>query len=664
MDKRQKFLHVSLAASLYLLPHALLADAFVTLESITLMEEALSGIGEAKIISKESLERTQAKEMKEVFKDEPSISIGGGARNAQRVYLRGIEGTNLNITIDGAKQGGSLYQHMGDIGSIDPSLLKSVEVSTIAGADKGNGALGGSIAFETVDAQDLLRKDQDIGAAIRGGYYSASEGYSGGTSVYGRLSDNSGLLVDVSGVHQEDYRTGDGGDALNTAVKDQNYFIKYSLLDYYDHSLKLGATHTKNDGYYIAGSAGSDMGAPKASQATNRMVTTRDTYTVDHRYNPASDWIDLKTNLYYNDRNLENKTSGMDVTSKNYGGNVKNSVSLTTGELNHLFTLGADYDVEDGITKANSVDGSKVTNTSQTVGVFAQGNSTYHILTLKYGVRLDDYSIEYGSNREITGHEFSPNVGAEVEIYDGLTAFTNYSESIKIGSIVPVQWLSNVTTATTFNGSLNGTLEPETSKQIEGGLRYKTNSVFSTNDHVTAGVSVFKTTISDLIEKSGAQWRITNLYNRQSDVISEGYELKTTYALESIKTSLSFIHADVEDENGNAVLNTRRTAASLGDTLIWDTTWALNPHVQLGYTLSAVDRFDDVDASSVIRPGYAVHDISVQYKPATWKNLTLNFALNNIFDKAYYAQTSIEGSDDTLVEEVGREFRASFKYVF
>ena len=664
MDTRQKFLHVSLVTSLVLLPHTLLADAFVTLESITLMEEALSGIGEAKIISKETLERTQAKEMKEVFKDEPSVSIGGGARNAQRIYLRGIEGTNLNITIDGAKQGGSLYQHMGDIGSMDPSLLKSVEVSTIADADKGNGALGGSISFETIDAQDLLHKNQDLGAAIRGGYYSASEGYSGGASVYGRINDDSGVLVDISGVHQEDYRTGDGGDAYNTAVKDQNYFIKYSLLDYYGHSLKIGATHTKNDGYYVSGSAGSDMGAPSASQATSRMVTTRDTYTLDHRYNPASNWIDIKTNLYYNNRNLENKTSAMDVTSKNYGGNLKNSVTLSTGEVNHLFTLGADYDVEDGITKANSVDGNKVTNTSKTLGLFAQGNSTYHIFTLKYGVRLDDYSIEYGSNHEITGHEFSPNVGAEVEIYDGLTAFTNYSESIKIGSIVPVQWLSNVTAATTFNGSLNGTLEPETSEQIEGGFRYKTKSLFSSNDQVIAGVSVFKTTISDLIEKSGAKWRITNLYNRQSDVISKGYELKTTYALDPFKTSLSFIHADVEDENGNAVLNTRRMAASMGDTVIWDSTWTLNPHVQLGYTLSAVDRFDDVDSSNVVRPGYVVHDVSMQYKPASFKNLTLNFALNNIFDKEYYAQTSIEGSDDTLVEEVGREFRASFKYVF
>ena len=654
--RKNDVLKMSLAAALYVTPQILLADAFVTLESVTLMEEAQSGIGEAKIISQESLEKNQAKEMKEVFKDEPSISVGGGGRNAQRVYLRGIEGTNLNITIDGAKQGGSLFQHMGDVGSIDPTLLKSVEVSTIAGADKGNGALGGSIAFETVDAQDLLRKDQDVGATIRGGYYSASEGYSGGASVYGRMNANSGLLVDVSGVHQEDYRTGGGDDADNTAVKDRNYFIKYSLLDYYDQSLKIGATHATNEGYYIATGAGSDMGVPNPNAATSRIVTTRDTYTLDHRYNPQSDWIDLKTNVYYNDRNYKNKSNGTDVTSQNYGGKIKNDFSFQTGSLNHLFSVGMDYDIEDGITKTSSGD---ITNTSKTLGAFAQGTSNYKIATLKYGVRFDDYSIEYGPRHEVTGSEFSPNVGLDIEVFEGLSAFTNYSESIKIGSIIPVQWLSNTKTTTTFNGSLNGDLEPETSRQIEGGLRYKKSGLFADNDRASAGISIFKTTISNLISKSPAGGGTVNdIYNDDVDVISKGYELKTTYDLNPYRTSLGFIHADVENENGVAILS-RRVAGSVGDTLIWNNAWVLNPQIELGYTLNAVGKLDD----EIVRPGYAVHDVSVQYKPASLKNLTLHFAINNIFDKEYYAQTSIE-SGDTLVEEVGREIRASFKYVF
>ncbi|AFL68914.1 TonB-dependent receptor domain-containing protein [Sulfurospirillum barnesii] len=653
--RKKGVLGLSLVASLCLLPEGMLADAFITLESVTLMEEALSGIGEAKVISKESLEKTQAKEMKEVFKNEPSVLVGGGARNAQRVYLRGIEGNNLNITIDGAKQGGSLFQHMGDVGSIDPSLLKSVEVSTIAGADKGNGALGGSIAFETVDAQDLLKEGQELGATLRGGYYSASDGVRGGTSVYGK-SGHVGILLDVSGLNQHDYRTGKGGDADNTAVKDRNYFFKASLLDYYDHSLKLGATHTTNDGHYIAGSSGSDMGVPDPNAATSHIITTRDTYTLDYRYNPQSEWIDLKANVYYNDRNYDNKTNHTDVSSQNYGGNIKNTLGFATGDVNHLFSVGMDYDIEDGVTKASSGD---ITNTSKTLGAFVQGSSNYQIATLRYGVRLDEYSIEYGPSNEVTGHEFSPNVGLDIELIEGLTAFTNYREAIKIGSVIPVQWLSNANAATTFNGTLNGDLEPESSKQIEGGLRYKTKSLLADTDSIVLGVSLFKTTISDLISKNPAGGpTIANIYNSDVDVISKGYELKASYALAPFKTSLSFLHANVEDENGVAILS-RRIAGSVGDTLVWDTSWRMNPQFSLGYTLTSVGKLDD----EIKRDSYVVHDLSLEYKPASLKNLTLYFAINNLFDKEYYAQTSFE-SGDTLVEEAGRDFRASFKYVF
>lgn len=655
--KQKHKVSLSLITSIFLLPAIASADAFVTLESINLMEDELSGIGEGKVISQKKIERVQAKDMKDIFKDEPSISVGGGARNAQRIYLRGIEGDNLDIRIDGAKQGGSLFQHAGDIGGIDPSLLKSVTISTIAGADSGSGALGGSIVLETVDAQDLLKKGQNLGAILRGGYYSVSDGYSAGASFFGKITDHSGFLFDISGVEQEDYKTGSGKDALNTAVKDRNYFFKYSLIDYKNQSLKVGATHNKNDGHYVFAGSGSDMGIPSSSQDTSHIITTRDTYTLDYRYNPASNLIDVKTNLYYNNRNLENKSNGMDVTSRNYGGNIKNNFRFSQGEFNHIFTVGFDYDTDDGITK---ISGGDKTNTSKTLGIFAQGSTIYNILTIDYGLRLDDYSIEYGPSNEITGNEVSPNIGAQLEIYEGLTLFTRYSESIKIGSIIPVQWLSNANTSTTFNGSVDGSLEPESSKQIEGGARYRYQGLLREGDNFNIGVSLFKTTISNLISKSPRGGPLINdIYNSTDEVISKGYELKTSWSKDTYKTSLSFIHANVENKEGEAIL-TRRIGASIGDTLIWDNTWRLNPQLELGYTLTSVSKLKD----EIRRQGYILHDIQVEYTPSSLKDLTLNLSVNNIFDKEYYSQTSIAGGDGSLVEEAGRDIRLSFKYQF
>lgn len=56
-------------------------------------------------IDLEKVEQSQANSVTEVFKNNSSIEVGGGAINVQRIYLRGIESSNLNISLDGAKQG-------------------------------------------------------------------------------------------------------------------------------------------------------------------------------------------------------------------------------------------------------------------------------------------------------------------------------------------------------------------------------------------------------------------------------------------------------------------------------------------------------------------------------------------------------------------------------
>ena len=297
--------------------------------------------------------------------------------------------------------------------------------------------------------------------------------------------------------------------------------------------------------------------------------------------------------------------------------------------------------------------------------MFLQGSTSYSALTLNYGVRFDDYEAKYSTTKTFSDTELSPNVGLDFEIIEGLNLFTSYSESIKIGSIIPIGWLVNTTPGTLYNGSVDGVIKPETSEQIEGGVRYKTKSLFADNDSFSAGFSLFKTTISNLIERGeGGGGPVLTINNNPLDVISEGFEIKSTWGLGGYKTALSFLHVDTEDENGNAIMNARRKAASIGDTIVWDNTWAINSRWQFGYTLTSVSKFDDVPAGAVERPSYVLHDINVLYEPASIKNLILNFGVNNLFDEEYYAHTSLEGRDGSLVEEPGRDIRFSFKYTF
>src|SRR5690606_39097062 len=98
-------------------------------------------------IDAEQLELQQALDLADVFRMEPSVSVGGSLGIAQKVYIRGMEDTLLNITVDGAPQTGTLFHHIGRV-SVEPELLRQVEAQTGAGeATSGFGSIGGAIRF-------------------------------------------------------------------------------------------------------------------------------------------------------------------------------------------------------------------------------------------------------------------------------------------------------------------------------------------------------------------------------------------------------------------------------------------------------------------------------------------------------------------------------------
>ncbi|MFY9082465.1 TonB-dependent receptor plug domain-containing protein, partial [Aliarcobacter butzleri] len=120
-------------------------------------------------IDLEKTEQEQANSFKEIFKNNSSIEIGGGAINVQRIYLRGIESSNLNISLDGAKQGKNMFQHRSNELGINPDLLKIVDIKTAPDATK-NSALGGSIEMSTKDAQDFVKGNKNYGSIFKTGY--------------------------------------------------------------------------------------------------------------------------------------------------------------------------------------------------------------------------------------------------------------------------------------------------------------------------------------------------------------------------------------------------------------------------------------------------------------------------------------------------------------
>lgn len=627
------------------------------------MEVRADAIGEdfGRSIKLERVRRTLATGTAEIFKGEPAVTIGGSARNAQRIYLHGIEGSNLNITIDGARQGRNLFQHRGNMNGIDPDLLKQVEVTAGPGADSGPGALGGGISFVTVDAQDLLDVGENQGATLRTQYATADEAMRGSASVYGRFGAHLGVLAHVSALNTDDYRIGDGGHAANTAAKDRDYLVKMSLLDMAGHSVRLGAELNTNHGSYNWG--GSDFGYAKDSLAAVRQEMERETYTLEHRYQGESAWLDWSMNLYANEIMLENVDARNKVFSEEIGGSLSNTARFAWWKTRHEFKAGVDYFEEEGRYKAG---GGSVTSDSDTFGAFVQDEITLGIVTVGAGARYDNYSADYGPST-VDGDEISPHFSVETRLGHGWSVFGNYGEAVRGSSIIPVQWLANIDDNVVINGG--SSTKPEHSRQRSGGIRYRGENLFCQGDYFDFEVGYYDIRLYDTleVETGGSRGRpITAIYNNPETIISKGYELRAVWGLPNMETRLSFSSFDTENSDGDPVGVIRRKVGSSGDRLVWDTYFSIRSDLTFGYTLTAVARLDDVPAGTPERAGYALHDIQLRWNVTRIPGLSMTLALNNLFDKKYSEHNSIaaSGVDGEILPEPGRDLRVGLSYRF
>lgn len=616
-------------------------------------------LGEREIPT-EVLQRTQARDMKDVFATEPSVTVGGGARNAQRIYLRGIEASNLHVSIDGARQGSNLHQHRGGIGGIDPDLLKRVEVDPGPGADRGPGALGGAIRLETVDAQDLLDPGRQAGATLKLGYGSADRSWRGASTVYGLLGDKLGLLAHVSGENSKDYRVGGGAEVPNSAGRDRDYFLKMTLLNQGGHTLRLSAEQNSNQGLYLWGSTGSDMGYAPEGSVPVYQETERRTWTLSHAWRASGqEWLDWKFNLYGNDNTLRNVDAGTEVTGKEVGGSLGNTFTFQWGGIGHRLSLGGDWFSED--LESADYKGVGRSNTSRNLGLYLQERMQIGPVLLSLGARYDDYKAEYGP-RTVSGNEISPNGGIEVDLGRGVSTFARYGEAVRGSGIIPASWMSNITSSTNFNDGK--AFEPERSRQREVGARYQAQGLFVADDQFQAELTFFNLHLQNTIERvGGGGGAVSKIWSNPDTLISRGWEIRSGWGRGNYHTTLGFSRVDSENQDGDPVAITRRKNAPTGDRLVWDNRWQLADGLTLGYTLTAVGRLKDVPQGQLERPGYVLHDLQSEWRPGNFKGLSLALAIRNLGDKRYCDQTSI-ASGDSILHEPGRDLRLSLSYRF
>ncbi|WP_308810361.1 TonB-dependent hemoglobin/transferrin/lactoferrin family receptor [Haemophilus haemolyticus] len=166
----------------------------MSVTSYALAEEQLSEIKITDEISSEhktqsNVIRTNAKTIQqEMIRDTrdlvrytTDVGISDNGRFLKGFSIRGVEGNRVGISVDGVNlpdsEENSLYSRYGNFNpsrlSIDSELVRDIDI--VRGSDalnSGSGALGGSVNYHTLDAQDIVKSNNKFGALLRGGYAS------------------------------------------------------------------------------------------------------------------------------------------------------------------------------------------------------------------------------------------------------------------------------------------------------------------------------------------------------------------------------------------------------------------------------------------------------------------------------------------------------------
>jgi len=635
-------------------------------------------------ITAEDIDQFQANDLADIFRESPSVSVGGSVGVAQKIFIRGLEDAYLNVTVDGAQQTSTLFHHIGRV-TLDPDLLKQIDVQAGAGeATSGPGAIGGSIRFKTKDAQDLLKDDEQFGGRVKASYFS-NDGtrYSG--SLYGKLSDSWGLLGYYSTVDRDNFEDGDGNEVLSTAADQDLMFLKASGYIADNQYLSISAEQRDEEGEFSARPNWVVLeGAPLYPSEAER-----DTYVANYRFD-HSELVFLEATAYQTSSSFRGGRFDWLSEIDTYGFDIRNTSDVT----NHVFTYGIDYrkdEVESGPGTGpvqNAEEGS-------VLGIYAQAHSNITPeLLLSYGVRYDNFDFQqeiliddyYGTpvTDEPSGlddNELSFNVGLEYQLTEAWTLGLGYAEAARGKQIGDGFTLDEYL----YDGEdipvVGSDVVPETVTNIEASIEYSANNL-------NARLSAYESTIDDVLF-SGYQGN--SVFNNIGDLESSGVEFNLAYRWDSVDVYFGFSSVDVElmpreglysvpynsiDINGYEFVG---LGNSRGDTWVLGADYTVTADISVGFNITMVDDINIDTLHQALENGwtdslyslnkadYTLVDIYGEWEVTN--DLRLNLAVTNLFDEAYIDHSSVGDYSEVFPsvigpQEAGRDIRLSVTYDF
>lgn len=620
------------------------------------------------IVDFTDMENRQVRSIGDAIKDLPGVSIGGGPRAlAQQPEIRGLSGSRVLITVDGARQNFT-SGHKGRV-FVDPELLKQIDVLRGPGsAVWGSGALGGVIAMTTRDAEDFLVPGQAWGARLRASGQSGDEEILGTGTLFGQALDGKlDMLLSGTRADAQDIRLG-GGDTLeNSGSELYANILKLGWQPAPGHHLKVSRQYQFESGEIPA--------QADAETSLTAVLTDRETEVINQQLNytydaPGNDWLNLYTNIYKTGQTIREKrigtngrldtidfdTDGMELRNTTYMAKESSAGSNSK----HRLTYGFEYyrDREES-RQGGAVNALFPEATAKFFGAFLQDEidltaTALGDWALVPGVRFDDYRSESddtqttGIAHETKENQWSPRFGAVYKLTSQTNLTGNYSRAFRAPSFQELYISGAHFGPNSFIP--NPDLKPERGETTEFGIRHRRASVWSDDDKLTASATAYLSHYKDFIETKVTPEQTTTDNTAKARIYGAEGEVKYHLSPLALDLGLSFTVSRGDDEVEGDPLSTIP-----GDKLVFDAQRCFNRcNISVSWRSSLHRRQSRVSDGQPDTPGYSVHDIYLTWRPiiSQFDDVQVNLGVSNLTDKYYREHLQ-------LLPDVGRSVNLS-----
>ncbi|MGK0442683.1 MAG: hemoglobin/transferrin/lactoferrin receptor protein [Pseudohongiellaceae bacterium] len=639
-----------------------------TLETVTVVGQATNVL-----ITAEKMQSYQANDLVDVFRHTPSISVGGSLGIAQKIYIRGLEDNFVNVTVDGAPQTSTLFHHIGRV-TIAPDILTQVEVQAGAGeATSGAGSIGGSIRFKTKDVDDLLAQGDTFGGEVKASHFTnGGEQYS--VSLYGRLTENWGVLAYYNDTDRDNFEDGNGDEVLGTASDQSLGFLKVSG--------SIGESQFLSLSYEKRNEEADFSSRPNWHVQPGDLLyaseAERETYVANYSLQ-QNDLLGLEVTLYDTVSSFAGGRFDWFTEITSTGFDVRNTSQLG----DHRIVYGVDY-------RDDEVDSGDPLYAHEEGSVFGAYAQAYSQLTdqllLSYGVRYDDYDFEQkvlpgglGEATKLDDSDVSLNAGLSYELTDQWVLGLGYAEAYRGKEIG-----DGFTIETPYDGSaIADALKGETVTNIEASAEYS-------DENLNFKFAVFESEIEDVIFN---KLYTGNLYDNAGTVETSGFEFDIAYRWGDFNLFAGYSNVDSEfdpkdgyyTQNFSSIdisaYEFRHLGNSRGNSWNFGADYSPRADLKTGINIIHVEElemdtlYQDFDQGWVPelyplnKDSYTTVDIFAEWQAT--QALSLNLAVINLLDEHYREHSSV--GDYSAVPgyelvvgpwEAGRDIRLSVSYSF